>query len=291
MTIIDCLFDTNAIVKRYHGERGTKIVDYLFEKSRRINVNLLAIQVVEVIKAFYKLRSDNKITTDEARDIAIHSFLKDIDTGDGVGRIKLYDFVRRHLLDMDVYGPITNVEPKYAEVWNPELKMKELKPKARPNTVDTIMLILMREIKIVNEGYGLKSYLVTSDEYMLDIAQSFGIFVVDPETASISMLPSDLDIREHKRHKLQLRAICTDSQSGKSLGSTSTVDICEKGLSVRQLVNLTQGRMVNFRLEKFDGSCTPLETCGEICWSGPGRCGVKLTELVPVDFLESLHIN
>jgi hypothetical protein len=291
MTTIDCLFDTNAIIKRYHGERGTKIVDYLFEKSRRININLLAIQVAEVIKAFYKLRSDNKITTDEARDIAIHSFLKDIDTGDGAGKIKLYDFVRRHLLDMDVYGPITNVATKFIEVWNPELKKKELKPKARPNTVDTIMLILMREIKIVNEGYGLKSYLVTSDEYMIDVAQSFGIFIVNPEAESIATLPSDLDIREHKRHKLQLRAICKDSQTGQSLGTTSTVDICEKGLSVRQLVNLTQGRMVNFRLEAFDGSRTPFETCGEICWFGPGRCGVKLTELMSVDFLKSVGVN
>ncbi|MFA4933838.1 MAG: hypothetical protein WC574_05350 [Candidatus Omnitrophota bacterium] len=291
MTTIDCLFDTNAIIKRYHGERGTKIVDYLFEKSRRININLLAIQVVEVIKTFYKLRSDNKIKTDDARDVAIHSFLKDIDNSDGVGKIKLYDFVRRHLLDMDVYGPITNVETKFAEVWNPELKKRELKPKARPNTVDTIMLILMREIKIVNEGYGLKSYLVTSDEYMIDVAQSFGIFVVNPEAESIGTLPSDLDTREHKRHKLQLKAICKDLQTGQSLGSTSTVDICEKGLGVRQLVNLTQGRIVNFRLEAFDGSCAPLETCGEICWSWSGHCGVKLTELVPVDFFNSLHVN
>ena len=291
MTIVDCLFDTNAIVKRYHGERGTKIVDYLFEKSRRININLLTIQVAEVIKAFYKLRSDNKIKSDEARNVAIHSFLKDIDNGDGVGRIKLYDFVRRHLLDMDVYGPITDVETKYVKVWNPELRKKELKSKARPNTVDTIMLILMREIKIINEGYGLKSYLVTSDEYMIDVARSFGIFVVNPEVESIYTLPSDLDIREHKRHKLQLKVICTDSQSGQSLGSTSTVDVCKKGLSVRHLVSLTQGRFVNMRLEAFGRAHAPLETQGEVCWSNSGRSGIELTELLPVDFSNHLNIN
>ncbi len=290
MTSVDCLFDTNAIVKRYHGERGTRIVDYLFN-SPKVTINLLNIQFIEVIKVFYKLRKDNRLVDNQARDILVDTFLKDIDTGDGSGKIKLYDFAKIHLRDMDVYGPVTDIEPKTIEVWDEKLEQRVIKQKRRANTVDTIMLIVMREIKYVNELYGLESYLVACDEHVIDVAQFLGISVINPETVSISSLPASLDIREHKRHKLQLRAICKDSQTSQPLGTTSTVDICERGLRMCHLVNLTQGRMVNFRLEAFNGSGTPLETRGEVCWSRSGHCGVKLAELVSVDSLKSLSVN
>jgi hypothetical protein len=290
MPSVDCLFDTNSIIKRYHGERGTRIVDYLFN-SPKVRINLLNIQVIEVIKAFYKIRKDNRVADDQARDTLIDTFLKDIDTGDGSKKIKLYDFSNEHLKDMGVYRPVTDIEPKTIEVWNKKLKKKEIKQKRRSNTVDTIMLIVMREVKFINESYGLESYLVACDEHVIDVAKSLGISIINPETVPIGSLPVSLDIREHKRHSKRLKAICTDSKTGQSLGSTSTVDICGAGLKVHHLGNLTHGRMINFRLEAFDGSCKPLETRGEICWLRPGYCGVKLSELMPDSFLNSLSVN
>jgi hypothetical protein len=149
----------------------------------------------------------------------------------------------------------------------------------------------MREIKIVNESYGLKSYLITSDEYMVDVAQQFGIFVVDPEAVSISTLPADLDIRLCKRHRLHLRAICTDPQGGQAFGSTSTIDISRNGLKVHHLVNLTQGRLVKLRLETFDGAHGSVDAVGEVCWVNSGCCGVKLAESLPVNFSDYFHLN
>ncbi len=290
MTSVDCLFDTNSIIKRYHGERGTRIVDYLFN-SPKVRINLLNIQVIEVIKAFHKIRKDNRIADDQARDSLIDTFLKDIDTGDGSRKIKLYDFSNEHLKDMGIYCPITDIEPKTIEVWDKKLKKKVTKQKRRANTVDAIMLIVMREVKFINESYGLESYLVACDEHVIDVAQSLGISLINPEKVSIGSLPASLDIRDYKRHSKRLKVICTDLKTGQSLGSTSTVDICGAGLKVHHLGNLTQGRMVNFRLEVFDGPCAPLETRGEICWLRPGYCGVKLTELIPAGFLKSLSVN
>ena len=288
MTKVDCLFDTNAVVKRYHGEPGTKIVEYLFEKSRRIRINLLNIQVAEVIKTFYKLRSDNRIKSDSDRDVAIHSFLNDIDTGDGTKKIKVYDFANEHLKDMAVYGPITNMPTKYADVWNPQTKTREKKPKARPNTVDTIMLIVMREIKFLNEGYSLESYLVTSDEYMVDAAQSFGISIIDPENVTVATLPFSLDMREYRRRKASLRAIFKDTSTSQSLGSTGTVDISELGIKVRTLQGLTQGRVVNCRLESCKGESITHDVWGEVQWQSPSHCGLRLAEPISAEHLEAM---
>ena len=120
---VDCLFDTSAIVKRYHGETGTKIVDYLF-KSPKVTISLPNIQVVEVIKVFYKLQSENKIN-DVARDAAIDTFLKDISSG----KIYLYDFAKRHLTDMGIYQPIADYVPQEITFCNKKTGLTEKRTK------------------------------------------------------------------------------------------------------------------------------------------------------------------
>ena len=99
---IDCLLDTNAIIKRYHTEAGTEIIDYIFDKSPAAVINLLNIQVAETIKTFYNLRNQNKIQNDDIRDTLVDTFLKDIYTANSNGKIILYDFANEHLKDMDV---------------------------------------------------------------------------------------------------------------------------------------------------------------------------------------------
>jgi predicted nucleic acid-binding protein len=287
MTIVDCLFDTNAILKRYHGERGTKIVDYLFEKSRRIRINLLTIQVVEVIKAFYKLRSDNKLPDDQTRNTYVDTFLKDIEAG----KITLYDFAKIHLRDMDVYQPLADAKPINIDVWDPQTQTKVKKAKPRPNAIDAIMLIVMREIKFLNELYGIESYLVTSDEPVIEVAQSLGIHIIDPENASIANLPVSLDMREHKRYRLNLKVVCKDPQTSQPLGSTSSMDVSDMGLKIRALQSLTIGRTVNMRLESLSGSRTTAEAVGTVCWSESNRCGVRLIEPLSADFLNPLINN
>ena len=280
MTPVDCLFDTSAIVKRYHGERGTKIVDYLF-RSPKVTISLLTIQVVEVIKTFYKLRAENKID-DNKRQIAVDTFLKDVSTG----KIYLYDFAKVHLKDMDIYQPIADYKPAEVLVYNKKTKQMETRTKPRPNAVDTLLLIIMREIKYLNEGANSEAYLVVADEPVIKVAETLGIKVINPENTPVYSLPRSLDIREHPRRSLSVRAIFHDPTTKQPLGCTTSENISEMGLKVRHLHGLTPQRIVNLRLESFTQEKTLMETWGEVKWQSASHCGVRLAEPIPGEYLE-----
>jgi len=282
MTTVDCLFDTSAIVKQYHGETGTKIVDYLF-KSPKVTISLLTVQVVEVIKTFYKLRSENKID-DTARDVAIDTFLKDI----SIGKIYLYDFAKRHLTDMGIYQPIADYKPEEISFYNKKTGKTEKRTKPRPNTADALALIIMREIKYLNECAGAEAYLIASDEPIIKVAEALGIKVINPEQASISTLPPSVDMREHRRLALNARAIFKDYATSQPLGSSKSEDISAMGIKVHHLLQLTPKRLVSFRLESFNENKTIKETWGEVQWQSASHCGLRLAESLPAEHLETL---
>ena len=279
MTTAECLFDTNAIVKRYHPEEGSEIVDYLFDKSPRITINLTTPQVVEVLSVFYKLRADGKITEDE-RVTATDTFLKDI----SLGKIYLYDFAKRHLTDTDIYKPIAEFKPIKFTYIDKKTGKKRTGKKFRPNTADSLMLLIMREIKIHIETAGDEAYLVTSDEPVIKIAEGLKIKVINPEKTSKSKLPRTLDIREHIRRPLNAKAVFHDLETKQPLGHSTSEDISEMGLKVRNLPGLTQDRMVNFRLERSNK--TIRETWGEVKWQSPRYCGLRLAEFIPAEHLD-----
>lgn len=281
MTIVDCLFDTNAIVKRYHAEPGTDIIDYLFDKSPRIKINLSTAQVVEVISVFYKLRADNKID-DAQRDSAIDTFLKDISTE----KIYLYDFTKRHLTDMDVYQPIADLKPIKFKFKDRITGAVRRARKPRPNTIDTLMLIIMREIKYIVEDGNDEAYLITSDEPVIKVAESLDVKVIDPEKQLKATLPPSLDIRAHKRRYLTAKAIFKDYENEQSLGSSTTVDISEMGMKARRLKGLTSQRIVKFRLEPFNENKTIMETWGEVRWQNASHCGIRLAEPISSEYLD-----
>ena len=280
MTPVDCLFDTSAIVKQYHGERGTKIVDYLF-KSPKVTISLATIQVVEVIKTFYKKRAENEID-DTARDVAVDTFLKDISTG----KIYLYDFAKRHLTDMGIYQPISDYRPMEVTYYDKKTGETKKRTKPRPNTADTIVLIIMREIKILNEWAGAEAYLIASDEPIIKVAEALGIKVINPEQVSIAMLPPSLDIREHIRRPFNIKAVFHDSATKQPLGSSTSENISEMGVKVRSLQGLTPQRIVNIRLEASNK--TIRETWGEVKWQNQDEdcCGIRLAEPIPSEHLD-----
>ena len=174
---VDCLLDTNSIVKHYHTEDGSDVVNYLFDRCPDCIINLTNIQVAEVIKTLYKLRSQNIIKDDTIRDHFIHTFLKDIDDGTNNGRIKLYDFATYHLKDEDVYLPTVQIPLPKRFVWNYKKGRLVKQNKKRADTIDTLMLMIMRDIA----SHTTESYLVTSDEHVLLIAQSLNLPIIDPE--------------------------------------------------------------------------------------------------------------
>ena len=282
MTTVDCLFDTSAIVKQYHGEAGTKTVEYLF-KSPKVTISLLTVQVVEVIKTFYKHRSENKID-DTARDVAVDTFLKDISNG----KIYLYDFAKRPLTDMGIYQPIADYKPVEVLVYNKKTKKMEKKTKPRPNTADALALIIMREIKYLNECASAEAYFIASDEPIIKVAETLKIKVINPEQTPISMLPPSLDIREHKRRVLNARAIFKDYETSQPLGTSRSEDISTMGIKVHNLPQLTPKRLVSFRLESFNEKKTIKETWGEVQWQSASRCGLRLAEPIPAEHLEAI---
>ena len=94
---IDCLLDTNSIVKYYHNELGSNIIKYLFDKSPTASINIFNLHVAEVMSTFYKLRVKKILKSDEDRDKLIGTFLQDIRNN----KIKVYDFRTEHLKDTE----------------------------------------------------------------------------------------------------------------------------------------------------------------------------------------------
>ena len=149
-------------------------------------------------------------------------------------------------------------------------------------------IIIMREIKYINESGGEEAYLVTSDEPVIKVAGTLGIKVIDPEKASITALPQSLDIREHKRLTLIARAIFKDSVTNQPLGTSRSEDISAMGIKVHHLPQLTPKRLVSFRLESFNENKTIKETWGEVQWQSASHCGLRLAEPIPAEHLEAL---
>ncbi len=271
---VDCLFDTNAIVKRYHTESGTDVIDYLIDKSPSATINLLNIQVAETIKTFYNLRARGIFKSDEIRDTLIDTFLKDIYDASSRGKVRLYDFANEHLKDMAVYGPVMKIP-------RPTHKLQQFagKKKERADTIDVLMLAAMREIHLLTE----ESYLVTSDEHVLAIAKHFGLRTIDPEKTTIDRLPESLDVRQHKRNKIQIKVICRDSVNNDPLGSTTSIDLCESGVRVRFLDSLTHERRVSLKLSPLRSGDPTIETSGEVCWAKKPNNGIRFTSPIPSD--------
>jgi hypothetical protein len=250
---IDCLFDTNCLVKRYIREAGTDVVDYLFEKSPTAVINIPNIQIIEVIKAFYKLRFTGEIKTDLDREKVIDTFLNDIK----IGKIKIYDFSNEHLKDFDVYEPVVRIQP------DPR--------KRRANTIDTILLIIMREMHLMTAE---EAYLVSADDHVLDVAAHLKLKTLNPERISIANLPSCLDQR-NKRVQSQVRTILKELTDKQCLGTGCTMNISQGGMAIRKQSRLTPGKAVGITLTHISKDEHTLETSGEVVWTNRIGVGMK----------------
>jgi len=85
-------FDTSALIKKYHEESGTKIVEKIFEqKDREIYASNLVIP--EIICGFYKYcHTRNEISKPELKEL-LQGFYQDIDKG----AILLYPITSEHV--------------------------------------------------------------------------------------------------------------------------------------------------------------------------------------------------
>lgn len=283
---VDCLLDTNSIVKRYHTELGTEVIDYLFNKSPTVLINFLNLQVVEVIRTLHHLRAKNEIKTDEILKTLVDTFLKEIDDGRNSGKIKLYEFASEHLKDLGVYEPIFAVpRPIYFQRLNSGKVIK--KKKERADTIDALMLLIMREVHFHTE----ESYLITSDEHVLDVAKYLKIKTINPEIVKINELPRSLDVRREARDDKHLKVICYDAETKQPLGSTATVDICKGGICVKEIPHLTQGRNIIFKISPFNKEDIFAEVDGQILWNRDKETGIRFRTPVPEELYVAIVSN
>lgn len=74
-----CFFDTSALVKRYHQEIGTDVVDAAFEDKDAVKM-ISDISVIEFYSAFAKKARTGEITEDDFRE-TIKALAQDIRSG------------------------------------------------------------------------------------------------------------------------------------------------------------------------------------------------------------------
>ena len=107
--MINTLFDTNAVLRYYFPAQDTYgTVNYLLKNNKKLVNNITGVQVVEVLSAFYSLRSQDILESDEELEGYKQTFLNDINEG----VFTIYDLVREHIKDFEVYKSISDTSLK-----------------------------------------------------------------------------------------------------------------------------------------------------------------------------------
>lgn len=274
--LIDCLLDTNSIIKRYVAP-SSNIITYLFEKSPTAQINIANIQIVEVISLFYQFRREGLIVSDQQLEEFKDTFFNDIK----VGKIKPYDFTDEHILDFDVYKAITNTPPPIKRPASKFISafggfVNELKDIA--DCPDAIMLMIMREMHLITGG---ECYLFTSDGHVKSVAGVLGLKFIDPEKDGLDKLPEALFLTRSERKKIQLKAICTDCGERGRLPNARTTDISNQGLCIKTKESLVVGAKISVKLFSYDGFKRKEDVVAEVVWSRSDRAGLKFIN--PID--------
>lgn len=276
---IDCLLDTNSIVKIYVRIKGYETVKYLFEKSPTAVINIANTQIVETISIFYKFRREGGFSSDEERDTYVDTFLKDIDRG----KIKTYDFAEEHIKDFEVYQKITQIRPpnnKPAKIFVPEWDGYYQELKAPADGIDTIMLLIMREMHLMTNK---EAYLVSSDGHVKEVAKAFQLRIIDPELTPIERLPVQLLLLRDKRISVNLRTICVDCDSALQMDTAKAINICQGGLCLETKKPLVIGKRIDIkRLIGYDGFNKAENISAKVVWSDSRKCRAGLQFLTPL---------
>jgi len=139
---VKIFLDTSSLIKLYHNEIGTDILDRLFEDNEVGEIYLSDIAKVEFTSTIWKKVRTKDLTSDEATDI-IASFLDDYDK---------YTFID---VDSELISIARDLVVKYG--------FKGLR------TLDSVQLASIIEVKT-----GL-SFAVTADVLLKSLIESEGI--------------------------------------------------------------------------------------------------------------------
>lgn len=139
------LFDTSALVKRYHLEPGSDKVDEMFEDTDNVLI-ISELALVEVTSALLRKRNRGEITT-SAMENALAQFARDV-----LSELIVADFTS------DVVR-----------------RARELVLAHNLKTLDALQLASALEFQALNPAF------VYADAKLHDAAQAAGMTVLDPE--------------------------------------------------------------------------------------------------------------
>ena len=139
------LFDTSALVKRYHLEPGSDKVDEIFEDTDNVLI-ISELALVEVTSALLRKRNQGEITA-SAMENALAQFARD---------------VLSELIVADLTSDLVH-------------RAREMVLKHNLRTLDALQLAFALEFQV------LKPTFVCADAKLRDAAQAAGITSLDPE--------------------------------------------------------------------------------------------------------------
>ncbi len=137
-------FDTSALVKRYHKEGGTDVIDRIFESDDGVVV-ISSLSIVEAISAFKRKVSIREITRNDL-NVFISKFFSDV----------LKDFLVLELNEKHIPRAIKLVTER-------DLR-----------TLDSLQLSIAIDLKDVD------SVFVCSDSDLCTVAKREGLNVINP---------------------------------------------------------------------------------------------------------------
>lgn len=138
-------FDTSALVKRYHSEKGTENIDRIFAENDKAIV-ISSISITEIVSALNR-KKEEKIISKEDLDAALSKFFHDA----------IKDFLVLELDEEHIKDSITLV----------------LKRNLR--TLDSLQLAVALGLK------ELKPVFVCADKKLVSVAEKEGLKAINPE--------------------------------------------------------------------------------------------------------------
>jgi len=138
-------FDTSALVKRYHSEKGTEAIDRIFSEEDKAIV-ISSICITEIVSALNR-KKEEKIISKEDLDAALSRFFHDA----------VKDFLILELDDGHIKDSIVLV----------------LKRSLR--TLDALQLAVAIGLKDVNPVF------VCADKKLVSVAEKEGLKAINPE--------------------------------------------------------------------------------------------------------------
>ena len=173
MANFHCVLDASALIKKYHKEKGSEIVEALFEHKDSA-IHLLNVAIPEVIGTFFRWQRKGQLTPVN-RNRLKEIFLEDVKSY----KIAIHNINDRNIVETDNVWQ-TSIGVPAPHYYTAQGKRKTKSP---VGPIDVLVISVCRELRASYK----ECYLFSSDEHMLKVAEKLRISTYNPE--KIKTLP------------------------------------------------------------------------------------------------------